>query len=237
MPIVCLRLPGSSAESTEGSRSSPLNDVACFCCYWYPDGAVLVVRLFPSATAVGSAPTPGAKSKRISLVADVAVIFRSNQYGPCSMQFLLFSAWSWGEPLCTSSPKESVSCASAFLSLFCWSRYVLFLLWGCLLLLLFRISKQVPCQFYKVLLFQCFDGFRGVRLRRKNRAIVTDDPGFCYGVCAGGNSLQPAVVLDLRRGMPRRWRRSHRHLRLMPSLRASSVSVMWSWCSSTKCWK
>ena len=45
------------------------------------------------------------------------------------------------------------------------------------------------------------------------------------------------VALLLRRGIPRRWRRSHRHLRLTPSLRASSVSVMWSWCSSTKCWK
>ncbi len=45
------------------------------------------------------------------------------------------------------------------------------------------------------------------------------------------------VALLLRRGMPRRWRRSHRHLRLTPSLRANSVSVMWSWCSSTKCWK
>lgn len=200
MPIVCLRLPGSSAESTEGSRSSPLNDVACFCCYWYPGGAVLVVRLFPSATAVGSAPTPGAKSKRISLVADVAVIFRSNQYGPCSMQFLLFSAWSWGEPLCTSSPKESVSCASAFLPLFCWSRYVLFLLWGCLLLLLFRISKQVPCQFYKILLFQWLDCFRGVLLRRKTgpslpmipvfvtayvQAVTVFSPPWCW-ICAAG---------------------------------------------------
>ena len=51
-----------------------------------------------------------------------------------------------------------------------------------------------------------------------------------------------AAVATLRglpflRGMPRRWRRSHRHLRLTPSFCASSVSLIESWCSSTKRWK
>ena len=74
----------------------------------------------------------------------------------------------------------------------------------------------------------------------KSRVSVTDEPGFCYAMFEwvtvaepyGARSVtvtrlvQLAAAPDLRRGMPRRWRRSHRHLRLMPSLRASSVSVM-----------
>lgn len=39
----------------------------------------------------------------------------------------------------------------------------------------------------------------------------------------------------LRRGMPMRWRRSHSDLRLIPRRLASSVSVIWSWWSSTNC--
>ena len=67
-----------------------------------------------------------------------------------------------------------------------------------------------------------------VRGEQVNVAVIVGQDGGDWAI---------RVAPDLRRGMPRRWRRSHRHLRLMPSLRASSVSVMWSWCSSTKCWK
>jgi len=70
------------------------------------------------------------------------------------MQFLLFSAWSWGEPRGMSSPKESVSCASAFLSLFCWSRYVLFLLWDLLVIVVVPLGKQLSCQFLKIIIYQ-----------------------------------------------------------------------------------
>src|SRR5690625_2027634 len=58
-------------------------------------------------------------------------------------------------------------------------------------------------------------------------------------VRSGGSQRAVAVRLRLvrLRGMPRRWRRSHRHLRDTPSFLASSVSLMESWCSSTKRWK
>lgn len=75
----------------------------------------------------------GANSKRISLDADAALI---NQFRRCLEAVLLFSAWSLGRTPCgNSSPKESVSCASAILFLLCWSRYVLFLLSSSLLVI------------------------------------------------------------------------------------------------------
>jgi len=60
-----------------------------------------------------------------------------------------------------------------------------------------------------------------------------------------GNAHLLAAALDFRRfppvlllrGISNRWRRSHRHLRLTPSFCASSVSLIESWCSSTKRWK
>ncbi len=71
------------------------------------------------------------KSKRIALDADGAVIIRSNQFGCClSKQFYCSRPGRGASPNGNSSPKESVSCASAVLFLLCWSRCVLFLLWG-----------------------------------------------------------------------------------------------------------
>lgn len=56
----------------------------------------------------------------------------------------------------------------------------------------------------------------------------------CVTARVTGNRHQLVFFL---RGISKRWRRSHRHLRLMPSFFASSVSFICSWCSSTKRWK
>lgn len=82
----------------------------------------------------------------------------------------------------------------------------------------------------------------GQRLERTK--FVTVCPGFCYAGKAGVTVCHSPHLLprytaqlaetyqlslatpDLRRGIPKRCRRSHRHLRLTPNLRASSVSVM-----------
>ena len=165
----------------------------------------------------------GANSKRISLDADVALI---NQFGRCLETVLLFSVWSLGRTPCgNSSPKESVSCASAFLSLFCWSRYVLFLLWDLLVIVVVPLSKQLPCQLFKIVLFQAVAYFQRCGLQEKTGAPL---PMLPVSVTSDARAVTgyPVTLPDLRRGMPRRWRRSHRHLRLIPSLRASSVSVM-----------
>lgn len=60
--------------------------------------------------------------------------------------------------------------------------------------------------------------------------------GNVYPACVSLFLRRPALVLLLL-GRPNRCRRSHRHLRLTPSFWASSVSLIESWCSSTKRWK
>ena len=80
--------------------------------------------------ARGRTPTLGANSKRITLDADAAMTLRSNQSDAASRQFYCSCPGCGASPKSNSSPKESVSCASAVLFLLCWSRYVLFLLWG-----------------------------------------------------------------------------------------------------------
>lgn len=101
---------------------------------------------------------------------------------------------------------------------------------------------QWACQFLKSLLKQCVNKFWRVSVtpylpkvlpeshdldwkcyREEHR--VTNDSGFI--------SLGQAFL----RGIPRRCRRSQSDFRLMPSFCASSVSLMRSWFSSTKCWK
>ena len=52
--------------------------------------------------------------------------------------------------------------------------------------------------------------------------LLRDVEGVTANCRLGAGSLGQEEALDLRRGMPRRWRRSQRHLRLMPSLRAAS---------------
>lgn len=83
-----VRKETAEPDSTEGSRSSPLNNVACLfivigllrrCCSCCSP----VLR----AVAVGNAPTVGANSKRISLVADVALIFDPTSAGPARCSF------------------------------------------------------------------------------------------------------------------------------------------------------
>jgi hypothetical protein len=59
----------------------------CFC---------LITRSF-QLSLPGIAPTLGAKSKRISLVADLPSITMIQPVQALLMQFLLFSAWLWGE--------------------------------------------------------------------------------------------------------------------------------------------
>lgn len=76
-------------------------------------------------------------------------------------------------------------------------------------------------------------GFRYLktRLLLRNRSEVTVAPRVEQRGPEPRAVLLPQLslaTLVLRRGMPKRWRRSHRHLRLTPSLRANSVSVMWS---------
>ena len=59
----------------------------CFC---------LITRSLPLPRP-GIAPTLGAKSKRISLVADLLLIIDPTSSGS-AYAVLLFSAWSWGKP-------------------------------------------------------------------------------------------------------------------------------------------
>jgi len=40
------------------------------------------------------------------------------------------------------------------LSLLCWSRYVLFLLWDLLVIVVVPLSKQLSCQFLKIVIYQ-----------------------------------------------------------------------------------
>ncbi|WP_410971197.1 hypothetical protein, partial [Salmonella sp. SAL04269] len=64
--------------------------------------------------------------------------------------FILLPTGCGTGPDSNSSPKESVSCASAILFLLCWSRYVLFLLSSSLLVIVVvPIHKQMPCQFFE----------------------------------------------------------------------------------------
>lgn len=99
-----------------------------------------------------------------------------------------------------------------------------------------RCMQQHLCQVGVVILFVVFQW-------------VADEAAESPGNCASnllrkclncvtarvtGNCHQLVFFL---RGISKRWRRSHRHLRLMPSFFASSVSFICSWCSSTKRWK
>lgn len=141
-----------------------------------------------------------------------------------------------------ASPKQSVSCASAVLFLLCVSRYVLFLLCVAVLLIVLvriHIAGVVPTfvRPSKIGGFQAFHffedqkkpGFRyrkpRLLLRESTAVTVFSRSDVLLEALPTQFSLATPVFL---RGMPNRWRRSHRHLRLTPSLRANSVSVMWS---------
>ena len=180
------------------------------------------------------APTLGAKSKRISLVADLPLIIRSNQFRRCLCSFCCSQPGRGAKPhlafplqknqLATPLPyclyfaRAGTSCSYCGSACYCCcARYKAF---------------AVPV-FEKPLKSMAWR-FGWLVLPVESVAAVTDEPVFCYVLVVAVTAHYPAAA-DLRRGIPSRWRRSHRHLRLMPSLRASSVSVMWSWCSSTKC--
>ena len=109
---------GRAVKSSEGEPRLPLMWLyasiivlpACACCF------------------VAGTPKPGANSERIALIADVAMIFRSNLNAAALRQFYCSESGCGHAPIDNASSKESVSCVSALLSLFCRSRYVSFLL-------------------------------------------------------------------------------------------------------------
>ena len=53
--------------------------------------------------------------------------------------------------------------------------------------------KQNPCQFLRILIYQGLEDFIRGAVHKKSRALVTDEPGFCYAmfvrVTAGGTFL------------------------------------------------
>jgi hypothetical protein len=154
-------------------------------------------------------------------------------------------------PKYNASPKESVSCAS---------RRLVFIVRESIRLIFIVLYKACYCFCTKHIAgcvptfaptsknrglrgFWLFGGEKKPGLRyRKPRLLLREISAVTVfshrRVLPVGAPPQLSLATPvLRRGMPKRWRRSHRHLRLTPSLRASSVSVMWSWCSRTKCWK
>jgi hypothetical protein len=68
-------------ESTKGSRSSPFNDVACFFVISISGVLFLLVTRSLQLSLPGIAPTLGAKSKRIALVADLPSIYDPTSSG------------------------------------------------------------------------------------------------------------------------------------------------------------
>ena len=71
------------------------------------------------------------------------------------------------------------------------------------------------------------------RVRCGNRVLLNFPLADALGA-VGNAQLAAFGPAALRLGILKRWRRSHRHLRLMPSFCASSVSLIVSWCSITK---
>ena len=66
---------------------------------------------------------------------------------------------------------------------------------------------------------------------------VTYGTTFSLAVRRNSNRWRYAAPRFLLRGRSNRWRLSHKHLRLIPSFWASSVSFIASWFSNTKRWK
>ena len=125
-----------SPDSTKGSRSSPLNTVACFIVISGSGVAVLVVRLFSWAVAFESAPIVGANSKRISLVADFALIFDPTSAGPACCSFYCSRPGRGANPVASPLQKNQLaapppSCryfAGAVTSCSCYGSCLLLLL-------------------------------------------------------------------------------------------------------------
>lgn len=115
----------------------------------------------------------GANSKRISLDADAAI----NQ--PVRVlpegSFVVLGLVAGAEPLAaTPLQKNQLAAPPSLLFLLFWSRYVLFLLCGALLVIVVVPEiKQMPCQFLRFLLNQRFAAMRRDREGRKK-------PGFRY---------------------------------------------------------
>ena len=135
------RVGRQSPDSTKGSRSSPLNTVACFIVISGSGVAVLVVRLFSWAVAFESAPIVGANSKRISLVADFALIFDPTSAGPACCSFYCSRPGRGANPVASPLQKNQLaapppSCryfAGAVTSCSCYG--------SCLLLLLCHLES------------------------------------------------------------------------------------------------
>lgn len=142
----------------------------CFC---------LITRSF-QLSPLGIAPTLGAKSKRIALVAVLPLITGIQPVQALLMQLLLFSAWLWGKPhlavplqknqlatpppSCIYSARAGTSCSYCGSACYCCcARYKAFAV------PVFEIA-------YKTIGY----GFSWCFHSIKNRVPVTDEPGFCY---------------------------------------------------------
>ena len=123
-----LNAEGAIDRSYRGGPKLPRNSV-CFVVFLLLCRACVVLRSPASSSlCLRSAPKSGEKSKRISLDADIAIYRAMMQpvRQPLAVVLLFYRLRSTLES--SSSPKESVSYASALLFFLCWSRYVLFLL-------------------------------------------------------------------------------------------------------------
>ncbi len=151
----------------------------------------------------GVAPTLGAKSKRISLVADLPLIIRSNQFRRCLCSFCCSQPGRGAKPhlafplqknqLATPLPyclyfaRAGTSCSyCGSACYYCCARYKAF---------------AVPV-FANPLKSTAYD-FQSLDLAGTSVVPVTDEPAFCYVLVVAVTAHYPAVA-DLRRGIPSR---------------------------------
>ena len=104
------------------------------------------------------------------------------------------------------------------------------------------IRVQWSCQFLKILFKQWVMKIRYVSVTPYLVKVLPESHDLdrkCYreeqGVTTDSRFISLAQAFL--RGIPRRCRRSQSDFRLIPSFCASSVSLIRSWFSSTKCWK
>lgn len=105
---------------------------------------------------------------------------------------------------------------------------------------LYRVQR--PCQFLKSLFKQWVIIFGRVSVTPYLLKVLPESHDLdrkCYREEQGvtTDSWFISLAQAFLRGIPRRCRRSQSDFRLIPSFCASSVSLIRSWFSSTKCWK
>lgn len=135
-------------DSTRGSRSSPFNDVACFVVISISGVLFLFGARSFRLTPPGIAPTLGAKSKRISLVADMPSIIDPTSSGTAQAVLVVLSLVAGVKPR-LAFPLQKNQLATSLPSCFCSARAGTSCSYCgvCLLLLLCRIESTCRASF------------------------------------------------------------------------------------------